>query len=170
MARGKRPVPFRTRKLSLSAPMVLPRRRGGRVGRRRTTPPGTGVGAPPLRPPFRRLHPPSVRQHHACAGRSRGTHPHMTSPRRGAGGTGGQGPRGGRGGSGQGRPQGRGAGPRGGTAGGGGGTAGRGGQGAWQGRRPTGGRSGDSRGGWEGRRPEGDRPQRRPPDRKSKRL
>src|SRR5215213_1558370 len=37
MARGKRPVTFRTRKLSLSAPMVLPRRRGGRVGRRRTT-------------------------------------------------------------------------------------------------------------------------------------
>src|SRR3954466_13484990 len=36
MARGKRPVPFRTRKLSLSAPMVLPWRRGGRVGRRRT--------------------------------------------------------------------------------------------------------------------------------------
>src|SRR5688572_32960276 len=43
MARGKRPVTFRTRKLSLSAPMVLPRRRGGRVGRRRTTPP---EGAP----------------------------------------------------------------------------------------------------------------------------
>src|SRR5688572_31631498 len=37
MARGKRPATFRTRKLSLSAPMVLPRRRGGRVGRRRTT-------------------------------------------------------------------------------------------------------------------------------------
>src|SRR5687767_5102851 len=37
MARGKRPVTFRTRKLSLSAPMVLPWRRGGRVGRRRTT-------------------------------------------------------------------------------------------------------------------------------------
>ena len=36
IARGKRPVPFRTRKLSLSAPMVLPWRRGGRVGRRRT--------------------------------------------------------------------------------------------------------------------------------------
>src|SRR5690242_96298 len=36
MARGKRPVTFRTRKLSLSAPMVLPWRRGGRVGRRRT--------------------------------------------------------------------------------------------------------------------------------------
>src|SRR5215213_659661 len=37
MARGKRPVTFRTRKLSLSAPMVLPWRRRGRVGRRRTT-------------------------------------------------------------------------------------------------------------------------------------
>ena len=43
MARGKRPVSFRTRKLSLSAPMVLPWRRGGRVGRRRTTIP---EGAP----------------------------------------------------------------------------------------------------------------------------
>src|SRR5919107_89744 len=42
MARGKRPDPFRTRKLSLSAPMVLPRRRGGRVGRRRTTTPMKG--------------------------------------------------------------------------------------------------------------------------------
>src|SRR5687768_10988954 len=50
MARGKRPVPFRTRKLSLSAPMVLPWRRGGRVGRRRTTIPDRGpsirAGAP----------------------------------------------------------------------------------------------------------------------------
>ena len=35
-ARGKRPAPFRTRKLSPSAPMVLPWRRGGRVGHRRT--------------------------------------------------------------------------------------------------------------------------------------
>src|SRR4051794_6400486 len=42
MARGKRPVTFRTRKLSLSAPMVLPRGRGGRVGRRRT--PSTDKG------------------------------------------------------------------------------------------------------------------------------
>src|SRR5688500_308702 len=50
MARGKRPVPFRTRKLSLSAPMVLPWRRGGRVGHRRTTIPHRGAsiraGAP----------------------------------------------------------------------------------------------------------------------------
>src|SRR4051812_45251788 len=49
MARGKRPVTFRTRKLSLPAPMVLPRRRGGRVGRRRTTipegPPALMLGA-----------------------------------------------------------------------------------------------------------------------------
>src|SRR5699024_8153394 len=36
-AKGKRPVPFRTRKLSPSAPMVLHRRRCGRVGRSRTT-------------------------------------------------------------------------------------------------------------------------------------
>src|SRR5690606_18787474 len=33
---GKRPVPFRTRKLSPSAPMVLHSRGCGRVGRRRT--------------------------------------------------------------------------------------------------------------------------------------
>src|SRR5947208_16677081 len=35
-AKGKRPAPFRTRKLSPSAPMVLPPREGGRVGHRRT--------------------------------------------------------------------------------------------------------------------------------------
>src|SRR5437667_4819779 len=35
IAEGRHPVPFRTRKLSLPAPMVLPWRRGGRVGRRR---------------------------------------------------------------------------------------------------------------------------------------
>ena len=36
MAVGKRPVPFRTRKLSPPAPMVLPGGPGGRVGRGRT--------------------------------------------------------------------------------------------------------------------------------------
>ena len=36
IAKGKHPVPSRTRKLSLSAPMVLQWRRCGRVGRRRT--------------------------------------------------------------------------------------------------------------------------------------
>src|SRR5688572_24963669 len=36
MARGKHPATFRTRKLSLSAPMVLRGRLRGRVGRRRT--------------------------------------------------------------------------------------------------------------------------------------
>src|SRR5262245_19118443 len=36
MAKGKRPAPFRTRKLSPSAPMVLRGRLRGRVGRRRT--------------------------------------------------------------------------------------------------------------------------------------
>ena len=51
MARGKRPVSFRTRKLSLSAPMVLPRGRGGRVGRRRTTIPNGGQSHV-LWPPF----------------------------------------------------------------------------------------------------------------------
>ena len=35
VARGKHPFPFRTRQLSLAAPMVLHRRRCGRVGRRR---------------------------------------------------------------------------------------------------------------------------------------
>jgi hypothetical protein len=43
IAKGKRPVPFRTRKLSPSAPMVLHSPGCGRVGRRRT--------------PFRRSHP-----------------------------------------------------------------------------------------------------------------
>jgi hypothetical protein len=37
MAKGKRPVPSRTRKLSLSAPMVLRGGLRGRVGRRRTS-------------------------------------------------------------------------------------------------------------------------------------
>src|SRR6266496_6598301 len=37
MAEGKHPVPFRTRKLSPPAPMVLPGKLGGRVGRRRDT-------------------------------------------------------------------------------------------------------------------------------------
>ncbi len=37
IAKGKHPDPFRTRKLSLSAPMVLQPRGCGRVGRRRTT-------------------------------------------------------------------------------------------------------------------------------------
>src|SRR5215211_5257186 len=37
IATGKHPDPSRTRKLSLPAPMVLPPRGGGRVGRRRTT-------------------------------------------------------------------------------------------------------------------------------------
>src|SRR5215207_2569195 len=36
IAEGKRPVSFRTRKLSPPAPMVLPPGGGGRVGRRRT--------------------------------------------------------------------------------------------------------------------------------------
>jgi hypothetical protein len=48
MAEGKHPVPFRTRKLSPPAPMVLPRRRGGRVGRCRDILRREG----PLRGPF----------------------------------------------------------------------------------------------------------------------
>src|SRR5215203_1365794 len=39
MAKGKHPAPFRTRKLSLSAPMVLHGGPCGRLGRRRTTTP-----------------------------------------------------------------------------------------------------------------------------------
>src|SRR5690606_35548216 len=42
IASGKRPVTFRTRKLSLTAPMVLHRGRCGRVGHRRTTIDGVG--------------------------------------------------------------------------------------------------------------------------------
>src|SRR5690606_7001239 len=45
IAKGKHPVPYRTRKLSLSAPMVLQPRGCGRVGRRRTY--------TPQRPPIR---------------------------------------------------------------------------------------------------------------------
>ncbi len=40
LASGKRPVPFRTRKLSLIAPMVLQPKGCGRVGHRRTQPTG----------------------------------------------------------------------------------------------------------------------------------
>ena len=58
-AKGKRPVPYRTRKLSPSAPMVLPWRRGGRVGRRRTTlhrrPTPHGVGLRHIRTPIAEL-------------------------------------------------------------------------------------------------------------------
>ena len=39
MAKGKHPAPFRTRKLSLSAPMVLHGGPCGRLGRRRTITP-----------------------------------------------------------------------------------------------------------------------------------
>src|SRR5687768_6309050 len=64
MARGKRPVTFRTRKLSLSAPMVLPWRRGGRVGRRRTTIPERAPA--PVLGPFRRSRTiPGLRVHEA---------------------------------------------------------------------------------------------------------
>ncbi len=49
MAEGTHPVPFRTRKLSPPAPMVLPWRRGGRVGRRRDI---VNEGPPVRRGPF----------------------------------------------------------------------------------------------------------------------
>jgi hypothetical protein len=49
IAKGKHPVPFRTRKLSSSAPMVLRGGPRGRVGRRRTTFLGA---ASPKRPPL----------------------------------------------------------------------------------------------------------------------
>src|SRR6185312_1091209 len=68
IAWGKRPVPFRTRKLRPTAPMVLHSRGCGRVGHRRTTSKGRGpaphgAGPPPLKtphhttPPTRRPHP-----------------------------------------------------------------------------------------------------------------
>src|SRR6185437_9387400 len=56
MAAGKRPDPFRTRKLSPPAPRVLPGRPGGRAGHRRTTHeklgplPSTGSGPTLLSP------------------------------------------------------------------------------------------------------------------------
>src|SRR5215213_11896093 len=49
IATGKHPDPSRTRKLSLPAPMVLPPRGGGRVGRRRTS---TSEGATSNGGPF----------------------------------------------------------------------------------------------------------------------
>ena len=59
IAKGKHPVPFRTRKLSPSAPMVLRGGPRGRVGRRRTSPveaaPGTGAASTAL--PHRYPHP-----------------------------------------------------------------------------------------------------------------
>src|SRR5690349_15899908 len=86
MARGKRPVTFRTRKLSLPAPMVLPRRRGGRVGRRRTyfSKRGSEPRAPApvlvcpaiLRVLSRRVRPRTMRYPDV-----------MTAPRRGSGGS-----------------------------------------------------------------------------------
>ena len=50
MAEGSHPFPYRTRKLSPPAPMVLGRRLPGRVGRRRISP---GEGRPPGRPSSR---------------------------------------------------------------------------------------------------------------------
>ncbi len=60
---GKRPVPFRTRKLRPTAPMVLHPRECGRVGHRRTTirrkaPPPVGPFA--LNPPHPKHTPPST--------------------------------------------------------------------------------------------------------------
>src|SRR5699024_9352344 len=49
IASRKRPVPFRTRKLSSIAPMVLHSGGCGRVGRRRTSPLGSGGVLEPLR-------------------------------------------------------------------------------------------------------------------------
>src|SRR5699024_12242512 len=48
IASRKRPVPFRTRKLSSIAPMVLHSGGCGRVGRRRTSPLGSGGVLEPL--------------------------------------------------------------------------------------------------------------------------
>ena len=59
MAKGKHPAPFRTRKLSLSAPMVLHGGPCGRLGRRRTN---TLQGRSFVTGPevFLRVDPPSV--------------------------------------------------------------------------------------------------------------
>lgn len=80
-AKGKRPVPYRTRKLSPSAPMVLPWRRGGRVGRRRTTlhrrPTPHGVG---LRH-FRAQHADSLVPQHAVQSACESRRPDRTPPR-----------------------------------------------------------------------------------------
>src|SRR6476469_9379968 len=119
MARGKRPVSFRTRKLSLSAPMVLPWRRGGRVGRRRTT--IHERGSEPRAPA-----PVRVVRDHSSAPRVRRRPMRyetvMTAPRRGSGSTpGGRGPRGG---AARGGAAGGAGGPRGGSGGGGGGSRG----------------------------------------------
>src|SRR4051812_30469522 len=78
IATGKRPAPFRTRKLSPSAPMVLPGRPGGRVGRRRTSIPGWRSSTPgPAtadaghgRPPPSTL-PPTTHTPRGCGGRDR---------------------------------------------------------------------------------------------------
>src|SRR5215218_5930666 len=163
MARGKRPVTFRTRKLSLSAPMVLPWRRGGRVGRRRTT--ITERGSEP-----RALAPVRVCVRY-CSRRpaderrqSKRYSEVMTSPRRGSDGArDDRGSGAGRGFAGKGRT----GGPRGGAAGRGGSGTGSGGPRRAGGGYPRGGSSGrdESRPGREqereaqGGRPSGDRPQ-----------
>src|SRR3954471_1921971 len=61
IATGKRPAPFRTRKLSPSAPMVLPGGPGGRVGRRRTF--FWWVAVPPTRD---RVSGGTATHHHFC--------------------------------------------------------------------------------------------------------
>src|SRR5688500_14116072 len=160
MARGKRPVPFRTRKLSLSAPMVLPWRRGGRVGRRRTTITERGSEPRALAPVrvcvrFCRRRPAEERR------QSKRYSEVMTSPRRGSGGArDDRGSGAGRGSAGKGKA----GAPRGGAVGRGG-VAGRGGSrgsGGAPGGRPTAGRGGassrDEKPTWQDRRPQGDRP------------
>src|SRR5918998_6882604 len=114
MARGKRPATFRTRKLSLSAPMVLPWRRGGRVGRRRTTIPNGGQSYV-LWPPFVFVSGHSVGMQPMSAANLKRYRKLMTSPRRGSGGArdDGGGSRSGRGSAGQGK----GGAPRGGSSG-----------------------------------------------------
>ena len=86
MARGKRPATFRTRKLSLSAPMVLPWRRGGRVGRRRTTIPERGSELFALAP-VRRVVRFSAVVRRRVRPRSKRYPQVMTAPRRGSGGS-----------------------------------------------------------------------------------
>ena len=68
IAAGKHPGPFRTRKLSLPAPMVLHSRGCGRVGHRRTqlhtgsSPAPPGAGLPPFHGRSHSTNPPAIRQ------------------------------------------------------------------------------------------------------------
>ena len=86
---GKRPDPYRTRKLSPPAPMVLPPPGSGRVGHHRNTHQPTGprgAGAPTRRPPPRgpAPHPHPIQHNEGCSAGSwwRSDHLRCAGPRR----------------------------------------------------------------------------------------